>query len=526
MAVPAIPQGRNRAGSGRIGLCARQAKTVRTLVPTSPAPNVVLVYVLSKMVAACADPVEQPTSLAHDQVGRQKETSMKPSSTPSSAPLGIVHPHAAGLDIGAREIWVAVPPDCDPAPTRPFGTFTPDLQALAEWLVACGVTTVAMESTGVYWIPIFELLEARGLAVCLVNARHIKNVPGRKSDVQDCQWIQRLHSYGLLSASFRPEAEMVILRAYLRQRTMLIEHRAVHTLHMQKALQQMNLQLTQVLSDVTGVTGMAIIRAIGAGERSPKKLAQLRHGRCQHTEAQITKALTGSYRAEHLFALKQALALYDAYSAQLAECDREIERHYAAIKPRFDPDDPDTPLGPDPKVNTHSKNAPDFDVRRQLFQLVGVDLTQVHGLHVSSVQQLLAEIGTDMSKFPTVKHFCSWLGLAPHNDVTGGKVKRSRTLPTHNRAGQVLRLAAQSVGRGQSSLGAYYRGMKTRLGAPQAIVATAHKLARIIYHMLKYREPYKPLTRQGYEDQCRQREVKALERRAAKLGLALQPKPA
>lgn len=441
-------------------------------------------------------------------------------------PLGLVHPHAAGLDIGAREIWVATPPDRDPRPVRAFGTFTPDLQALADWLTVCQVTSVALESTGVYWIPIFELLEARGFEVYLVNAHHIKNVPGRKSDVQDCQWIQRLHSYGLLHASFRPEAEMVVLRAYLRQRAMLIEHRAAHTQHMQKALHQMNLQLTQVLSDVTGVTGLAIIRAIVGGERNPQKLAQLRHGRCQRSEADIAKALTGSYRPEHLFALKQALALYDAYSAQLTECDRQIEQQYAALKPRFDPDDPDQPLGPDAKTNTHSKNAPDFDVRRELFQLVGVDLTQVHGLHVSSVQQLLAEIGTDMRKFPTAKHFCSWLGLAPHNDVTGGKVKRSRTLPTHNRAGQVLRLAAQSVGRGQSALGAYYRAMKARLGAAQAITATAHKLARIIYHLLKHREPFQPLTREAFTEQRRQREIKVLEKRAAKLGFSLQSQPA
>jgi transposase len=437
-------------------------------------------------------------------------------------PLGLVHPHAAGLDIGAAEIWAAVPPDRDQPSVRPFATFTPDLQALTAWLTACGVTSVAMESTGIYWIPIFELLEARGLEVYLVNTRHIKNVPGRKSDVADCQWIQRLHSYGFLAASFRPEAEMVVLRAYLRQRAMLIEHRAAHTQHMQKALHLMNLQLTQVLSDVTGVSGMAIIRAIVGGERRPAKLAELRHGRCQRTEAEIAKALTGSYRPEHVFALKQALALYDAYSTQLAECDREIESHYAAIKPRFDPDDPDTPLGPDPKVNTHSKNAPDFDVRRQLFQRVGVDLTEVHGLHVSSVQQILAEVGTDMRKFPTVKHFCSWLGLAPHNDVTGGKVKRSRTIKNHNRAGQVLRLAAQSVGRGQSALGAYYRAMKGRIGAAQAIVATAHKLARIIYFMLRDRRPYQPISPEEYAQQQHSRQVAALKRKAAKLGFTLQ----
>jgi transposase len=437
----------------------------------------------------------------------------------------VVNPHAAGLDIGASEIWACVPADRDTTCVRSFGTFTPDLQALAAWLVACRVTTVAMESTGVYWIPIFELLEECGLQVYLVNARHIKNVPGRKSDVQDCQWIQRLHSYGLLSASFRPEAEMVVLRSYLRQRAMLIEHRAAHIQHMQKALQQMNVQLTQVLSDLSGVTGLAIIRAIVAGERNPAKLAQLRHGRCQRSEADIAKALTGHYRSEHVFALKQALALYDAYTAQVAECDRQIEQQYQAIKPRFDPNDPDAPLGPDPKVNSHSKNAPDFDARRQLFQLTGIDLTQVDGLHVSSVQQLLAETGTDMSKWRTVKHFASWLGLAPHNDITGGKVVHSRTLKNHNRAGQILRMAAQSVGRGKSALGAYFRRMRARLGPEQAITATAHKLARIIYSMLQHHQPYRPLSAEAYDEQQRQREIKRLKRQAAKLGFALQPQP-
>lgn len=445
--------------------------------------------------------------------------------SPTSAaplPLGIVHPHAAGLDIGKDEIWAAVPAGAQTPAVRAFGTFTPDLLALADWLAAAGITTVALESTGVYWIPIFELLETRGLEVCLVNARHIQNVPGRKSDVQDCQWLQQLHSLGLLRASFRPEAELVALRAYLRQRAMLIEHRAAHIQHMQKALLQMNLRLTQVLADITGTTGQAILRAIVAGERNPRKLAALRHHRCAQPEPEIAKALTGSYRAEHLFALKQALALYDSYTAQLAECDREIAQHYAALKPRFDPDDPDQPLGPDTKTNTHSKNAPDGDVRRALFKLVGVDLTRVPGLHVGSAQALIAEIGTDMTKFPSAKHFCSWLGLAPHNDITGGKVKRSRTLPTHNRAGQVLRVAAQAVGRGHTGLAAYYRAQKGRLGAASAITATAHKLARIIYYMLRDRQPYQPLTQQDFTHQRREQELRALRQRAAKLGFCLQ----
>lgn len=464
---------------------------------------------------------------------RKKDPKSKPTVETSEVPTGVeplaeaawplVNADAAGLDIGATEIWACVPESRATPHVRCFGTYTPDLTVLADWLQACQVRTVALESTGVYWIPIFEILEARELEVCLVNARHIKNVPGRKSDVQDCQWIQRLHSYGLLRGSFRPEAEMVVLRTYLRQRAMLIEHRTPHVLHMQKALLQMNLQLPQVLSDIAGVTGLQIIRAIVGGERNPQVLAGFRNGRCRHSEEDIAKALTGNYRAEHLFALKQALQLYDVYTAQLAACDEEIERQYAAIRPRFDPDDPEAPLGADRKVNSHCKNAPDFDVRRQLFQLTGVDLTAVDGLDVSGAQILVSEIGTDMTRWPTSKHFGSWLGLAPHNDITGGRVHRSRTLPTHNRAGQVLRLAAQAVGRGKSALGARYRRLKGRLGPEQAIVAVAHQLARIIYNMLKHRQNYRPMSAAEYDEQQHQRELKSLQRRAAALGLELKP---
>jgi transposase len=438
----------------------------------------------------------------------------------------LVSPDAAGLDIGASEIWACVPAGRATPAVRCFATFTPDLEALADWLQACGMRTVAMESTGVYWVPVFELLEARGFEVYLVNAQHIKNVPGRKSDIQDCQWIQRLHSYGFLRASFRPEAEMAVLRSYLRHRTMLIEHRAAHIQHMQKALQLMNLQLPRVLSDITGITGMQIIRAIVRGERDPKILATYRHGRCQHSEAEIAKALTGNYRAEHVFALKQALALYDAYTEQLQACDAEIERQYAAIRPRFDPEAPDQPLGPDPKPETHSKNGPQGDIRCQLFKLIGVDLTAIAGVDQATAQILVSEIGTDMSKWRTEKHFCSWLGVAPHNDITGGRIVRSRTLPTHNRAAQALRLAAQSAGRGQSALGAFYRRLRARVGPEQATTATAHKIARIVYHMIKHRQPYYALSAAAYDTQQQQRELKSLQRRAAKLGMTLTPNPA
>jgi transposase len=433
--------------------------------------------------------------------------------------MPVINPDAAGLDIGSAEIWACVPANRAPQPVRKFGTYTPDLHALVDWLQSCGIETVAMESTGVYWIPIYEILEARGLEVYLVNARHLKHVPGRKSDWQDCQWIQRLHSLGLLNGSFRPEGEMCALRAYRRHRATLIEHRAAHIQHMQKALHEMNVQLTQVLSDITGVTGQAIIRAIVAGERDPLILAQLRNPRCAKPEAELVKALTGNYRAEHVFALKQALALYDAYTEQIRECDREIERQYSALKPVHDDDLP--PLDTSDKQNTHSKNGPSYDARTLLYQLLGVDLIAITGLNASTVEDIISEIGTDMDCWPTDKHFCSWLGLAPHNDISGGKVLRSHTLKTHNRAGQAFRLAAQAVSRTQTALGAYFRRMRARCGPQKAIVATAHKLARIFYFMLKHRTPFHDIGADEYDKREREREIARLQKKAARLGFTL-----
>ncbi len=439
--------------------------------------------------------------------------------------LKIVHPHAAGLDLGSSEIWAAVPPDSTAVPVRRFGSLTPDLVALADWLAACHVDHVAMEATGVYWIPVFEYLEARGFKVAVVNAQHVKNVPGRKSDRQDCQWLQELHSVGLLRGSFRPEAEIVVLRAYLRQRSGLIEHRAAHIQHMQKALLQMNVQLTQAVKDITGVTGLAIIRAIVAGERDPQRLAALRQPGVKQTAEQIARALTGHYRPEHLFALKQALALYDFYSQQIAECDREIESQFAHLK-SSPPSDDLPPLDPSDKRNSKSKNGPKYDARSLLYRWAGVDLVAIPGLNATTVQTILAEIGTDLSAFPTDKHFCSWLGLAPHNDISGGKVLRSRTRKTPNRAGQAFRLAAQSVSRSRNSVfGAFYRRMRSRLGPKQAIVATAHKIARCFYHLLKTHTPFHDMGGEEYERLARERELRHLQKRAAKLGMSLIESP-
>jgi transposase len=430
-----------------------------------------------------------------------------------------VNPHAAGLDIGSEEIWACVPEDRDPQPVRSFGTFTPDLYMLAAWLHACQIETVAMESTGVYWIPVYEILEARGFQVHLVNARHLKHVPGRKTDVKDCQWIQYLHTCGLLSASFRPEAEMCALRAYLRHRATLLDYRAAHIQHMQKALQQMNVQLSQVLTDITGTTGLAIIRAIVAGERDPVHLARFRDPRCAHSTEDIAKALTGHYRAEHVFALQQALALYDVYTAQVRECDAEIARQFQAITPVWGDELP--PLDRQDKALSHSKNAPAYDARSLLYQLTGVDLVAIPGLHASTVQTIAAEIGLDMGKWPNAKAFCAWLGLAPRHEISGGKVLRRSTLPTRNRAGQALRLAAQAAGRSQSGLGAFYRRMRARLGPQSAIVATAHKIARIIYHLLTHRTVFRDLSPEEYRQRTRAREIAAMRKKAARLGLTL-----
>jgi transposase len=450
----------------------------------------------------------------------------RPSRTPATyriEGLPTIFANAAGMDIGADEIVVAVPPDRDPQPIRAFRTFTPDLEALLLWLLECGIDTVAMESTGVYWIAIYELLEQHGIVPYLVNGRHVKTVPGRKSDWNDAQWLQKLHALGLLRASFRPDAEISALRTLVRYRAELIAHRAPHILHMQRALQQMNVQLERVLSDMMGTTGQAIIRAIVAGERDPLALAQMRNPACKSSEEMIAKALRGSWKEELVFVLTQALTIYDVYTAQITACDGALEQYLQHMQAGSS--DPDAPLPdlPPAKTDSHSKNAPGFNARAYYARLLGVDLVAVMGLSSSSVQTIISEIGTDMSRFPTVKHFCAWLGLAPRNDISGGKVLRSRTRKVTNRATQAFRQAAQSVSRSDSAVGAYYRSLRARKGPEQANVATAHKIARIVYHLLKYGEAYEAESAAAYEQQRQERELRQLSRRAAKLGYTLAP---
>lgn len=428
---------------------------------------------------------------------------------------------AAGIDIGAEEIWVCVPSARSEEAVRRFDTFTAALYDVADWLLKCKVTTVAMESTGVYWIPIYEILQACGLEVCLVNARATKNVSGRKSDALDCQWIQQLHTYGLLAASFRPPADVCVLRTYVRQREALLQQRARQIQHMQKALHQMNLKLTTVISDITGVTGMQIIRAILAGEHTPTLLAGFRHPNCKRSAEEIAKALTGNYLPQHIFTLRQAVGAYDFFTEQLAACDKELEHHYAVFEPQVD-----IVAEPLPEKGTRRQhNQPDFDLRTFLYLTCGVDLTAIDGIDVLLAQDILAEIGTDMSNWKTVKHFASWLGLAPNNRSSAGKVKSRHTTKTKNRANTAFRIAAQAVSRSQSALGAFYRRIRAKHGAPVAITATAHKIARIVYHMLKHRTPYRDPGSDAYLEQQRQRSIRSLERLAKKLGFQVLPTP-
>jgi transposase len=429
-----------------------------------------------------------------------------------------VHPQAAGIDIGGSEHWVSIPSELDPEPVRKFSCFTADLYAMAEWLKSRGITTVAMESTGVYWIPLFQILETSGLEVRLVNARFVKTVPGRKSDVLDCQWLQKLHSYGLLSGSFRPDDQVCVFRSYIRQRDRLTKSASVHIQRMQKALTEMNVQLHRVVSDVTGVTGMAIIRAILSGERDPQRLAALKDPRAKRSMAEIAAALVGDYRVEHLFVLKQELSLYDTYQQQIQQCDQQIEQCLSEFDSQSD-----EPLPPRPKGKKPSRNAPSFDLRSHLYRISGVDFTQIDGLEALTVQAIIAEVGLDPTRFPTSKHFTSWLGICPGSKISGGKILSSKTRKVINRASNAFRIAAQSLANSQTALGGFYRRIRTRSGAPIAITATAHKLARIFYHLWTTGEDFVDASAEAYEQQYQQRVFNHLKQRAKKMGFDLVP---
>jgi len=442
--------------------------------------------------------------------------------------LEVMHPHAAGIDVGNSAHYVAVRPDRDPDPIRRFECFTTDLHRLADWLQQCGVTTVAMQSTGVYWIPLYEILDARGLEVYLVNARHTKNLPGRKSDVQESQWLLKLHTYGLLRNSFHPPAEIRVVRTYWRQRGDHVHAVSTCIQRMQKVLTQMNIQLANVISDLSGWTGQRIVRAILAGERDAETLAALSHPGIRATRDTIAKSLEGTWQPDLLFVLQQEVAMYDSYQQRIAECDQALEQHLKSIgdkvaetRPNPEPAPMTSPSARPRRRRKAGSHAPQFDIGHELHRISGVDLTRIDGIDVGVAQTLISEVGVDMTRWNTEAHFASWLGLCPDNRISGDRVLRKGTRHVVNRAATALRLAATTLLRSQSYLGAQYRRLRGKLGAPKAITAMAHKLARLVYRMLKWGHEYVDKGLQYYEERHREQQVQLLKKRAAKLGLQL-----
>jgi transposase len=435
------------------------------------------------------------------------------------APLQKVHLHAAGIDVGADSHFVAVPPDRDKEPVREFGVCTADLYRLADWLLACNVDTVAMESAGVYWIPLYEVLERQGIKVSLVSSKQLRHAPARKSDVSDCQWLQELHTLGLLTGAFRPEDQEVVLRSYLRQRQMLVGYKAKHIQHMQKALTEMNVLVHHAVSDITGATGMRILQAILAGERDPHRLATLRDPSCKNTVATIAKALQGTWREEHLFALRQAVELYEQYQQKIADCDQKI---LAQVRSFEDRTGTGTGTPPEPPDHKPRKNELTFDAAAETYRITGADLTKIEGIQGHTALLVISEMGRDVSHWPSCKRFTSWLGLCPNNRISGGKrLRQRRTSPHANRIAQALKVAAHTLHHATTALGAFYRRMAARVGKERAIQATAHKLAIRIYHVLKYGSDYVDKGQDYYERAYQERVLKSLNRRAKELGYQL-----
>lgn len=443
----------------------------------------------------------------------------KKATAKTTTQLPTIHPHAGGIDIGATQIQVAVPLDADPNPVRTFTTFTDDLLLIRDWLKGCGVKTVAMESTSVYWIALFQVLEAAGIEVCLVNARHAKNVPGKKTDISDCQWLQYLHSVGLLRASFRPPEHICAVRSLLRHRATLVRYASDHIRHLHKALTQMNVQIQHVISDLTGVTGLLILEAILAGERDRQKLAALKDHRIKASRDTIARSLQGDWRPEHLFVLQQALDTWKHYQQLIVRCDEQIEKDLATFESK-----PAAHSLPPPATSHRQaqRNEPRFDARAELHRLCGVDLTQVPGVQVNTALVLFTELGPDfVQRFPTAKCFGSWLGLCPDNRITGGKIISAKTRDVKSRSAQALRLAAQSLWRAKNYLGDCFRRWKARLGTAKAITAMAHKLARIIWHLIKFNQPYDPNVWAAAEEKLKKKKIQRLHQQATALGYQL-----
>jgi transposase len=448
-----------------------------------------------------------------------------------------INPHAAGIDIGAHSIFVCVGLEGGRQEICEFLTFTADLKASAAWLKKCNITSIAMESTGSYWIPVYEILEDEGFEVHLINAHHLKAIPGKKTDIKDCQWIQQLHSYGLLRGSFRPDNHGVTFRSYVRQRSRLIELSSVQIQLMNKAMIQMNIRLDQVFSEISGVSSMLIIRSIVSGERSSAILAKHRQAQCKKTEADIMKALEGNFRPEHVFSLEQSLRIYDCIQNLILECNAKIEEMlnnwYEPQNKTLQASDPSNCSDAieseknenvcNAKKKKPGKNAYNFDATTALKNVLKVDLTKINGIDSNTVIKIISEIGTDMSRWATVKHFVSWLGLCPGNKISGGKVLSSHTIPTSNRAKQAFRMAANALHHSKSALGAYFRHMRARLGAPGAIIATAHKLAKTVYVMLRDKKDFHDIGQNAYEQQFEKRKIANLKRMAKEMGFVLHP---
>lgn len=435
--------------------------------------------------------------------------------------LAVYHPDAAGIDVGAYSHYVAVPGDRDEYSVQEFGCYTPDLQALADWLTHCRITQVAMEATGVYWIGLFQVLQARGFDVIVVNPQQIKQVSGRKTDVSDSQWIQQLHTHGLLHASFRPSEDISVLQTYWRQRERLIQQAADAIRLMQKALDLMNLHLHKAISDLAGLTGLRIVRAMVKGEHDPRVLAKMREKSIRCDEEELVKALTGEYRQDHLFSLALALAQYDFFLTQIQQCDTVLQAYLATLPAAPPPDDPATPVPTSPKRPRKSKYTPAFDLAGELDRLTGRALTSIPGVGPCHAMTIIAEVGLDMAKWPTEHHFASWLGLSPNRKITGGHVKSSRTRKVVNRASTALRLAAQAIGKTSTALGAFYRQKRAALGAPKAITATAHRLAVYFYRLLRYGQAYVDVGAQQFEARYQARAFKSLQKRAQAMGFQL-----
>jgi transposase len=431
--------------------------------------------------------------------------------------LQVVHPDAAGVDIGGSEHWVAISPDKDEQPVRCYECFTVDLERMADWLVSRGVRSVAMQSTGVYWIALFEILQQRGMEVYLVNARHTKNLPGRKSDIAECQWLLKLHTFGLLNNSFQPSDEVRTVRTLWRHRAGLVAQASTAVQRMQKALIEMNVQLTNVLSDLSGLSGMTILQAILDGERDPRQLAELAHPRVEASKADIAKSLHGNWRDELLFVLRQEMQLYQGYQDKMAECDSKVQEQLQRMGAKVDLQA--QPIGPRTKRRKAQGNAPKFDLRTELYRLTGVDWSRVDGVDVQVAQTVIAEVGTDLKAFPSEKHFSNWLGLCPTNETSGGKVLKRRTPKVVNRAATAFRQAASTLLRSKSYLGAQYRRLRTRLGAPKAITAMARKLACLFYRLLTKGQQYVDKGMEYYETRYREQQIRYVTNTAQKLGL-------